>query len=370
MTPVPHNLNKVNLSKARFENQVKMQKPGYLYISVNMALTMKVFNCLQCFLQDSCNDRLIETIRKSSFHDVQTWSTCQIRHHYPQILVHHERAVCLNHIRMADQAHRHCFSTNVILKTTDNWALSIRNSCTFYRIINYGWSVTFVLLKNTNLVQMSKCLYKHKALNFITKQAHSCIQILFYSAAAFIDISSFMPEIKPAAFTQWPWKDPNFRSDHRSIITTIHEEAQHDPSTFLYPSSSTLLPIALIIGISSFMPEIEPAAFTQWPWKDPDIGSDHKSIITAIHEEAQPDPSTFLYPTSSTLLLALTTGISSRLSQASYLKSVSAAFMQWPWNRSDFGYNNKSIVTTIHTKKHNLAWGHSCIQDLLLFSLH
>jgi hypothetical protein len=49
---------------------------------------------------------------------------------------------------------------------------------------------------------MSKCLYKHKALNFITKQAHSCIQILFYSAAAFIDISSFMPEIKPAAFTQ------------------------------------------------------------------------------------------------------------------------------------------------------------------------
>jgi hypothetical protein len=42
-----------------------------------------------------------------------------------------------------------------------------------------------------------------------------------------------------------------------------------------------------------------------------------------------------LYPTSSTLLLlALTTGISSRLSQASYLKSKSAAFMQWPWNRS------------------------------------
>jgi len=62
--------------------------------------------------------------------------------------------------------------------------------------------VTFVLLKHTNLVQMSKCLYKHKALNFITKQAHSCIQVLFYSAPAFIGISSFMPEIKPAAFTQ------------------------------------------------------------------------------------------------------------------------------------------------------------------------
>jgi hypothetical protein len=103
----------------------------------------------------------------------------------------------------------------------------------------------------------------------------------------------------------------------------------------LYPSSSTLLPIALIIGISSFMPEIEPAAFTQGPWKDPDIGSNHKSIIAAIHKEAQPDSSTFLYPTSSTLLLlALTTGISSRLSQASYLKSKSPAFMQWPWTRS------------------------------------
>jgi hypothetical protein len=32
----------------------------------------------------------------------------------------------------------------------------------------------------------------------------------------------------------------------------------------LYPRSSTLL-LALITHISSFMPEIKPAAFMQWP---------------------------------------------------------------------------------------------------------
>lgn len=88
---------------------------GYLNISMNESLGMKISKSFYNFVQEGGYNRLFKTIWISRLHNVTTWSAGHVRHHNPEAAASCERAILSQKIWMLNQAHSLYFLTNGVL---------------------------------------------------------------------------------------------------------------------------------------------------------------------------------------------------------------------------------------------------------------
>jgi hypothetical protein len=87
----------------------------YLDVSVNVALAVQILERLERLLQNGGDRGLLEAVLEIRLHDVEARPAGHVGHHHPHAPVHHEGAVRLHQVGMADQAHRHRLAPDVVL---------------------------------------------------------------------------------------------------------------------------------------------------------------------------------------------------------------------------------------------------------------
>jgi len=82
---------------------------------MNVAVVVEVLQGLQSFFEDGSDCLLLEPLRVRNLHEMQTGALVHELHHNPQTPLHSEGAVCLQYVRMIDQAHHLRFPSQIIL---------------------------------------------------------------------------------------------------------------------------------------------------------------------------------------------------------------------------------------------------------------
>lgn len=96
-----------------------------LNISMDVPMSMEIFQSLESFLQHRTNSGFFESIWICYLHEMQTRTLGHEGHHHPKVAINNKRTEWLYYIRMVYQTHRLSFPANVILWRSKFFQLTI-----------------------------------------------------------------------------------------------------------------------------------------------------------------------------------------------------------------------------------------------------